>query len=207
MLYELTIPAGRVLFRALFKLKVVGSENIPRHGPGIVCSNHCSYLDPMLAVVAIPRKAYSLSRKEVYRQPLLGPFVRHLGAVCVDRDAPAQKEALATLLRIMDDGNLCVIYPEGTRSPDGYLQKPRNGAAFLAVKSGAPVIPMAVIGAYECWPRQRRIPRVGQHVTVRIGAPAFYRLPANQASNHEELTRISNDIMNRIRALQDQGQA
>lgn len=206
MLYELAVPVGKLLFRTLFKLKVVGIENMPRHGPGLICSNHCSYMDPMLAVVAIPRKVYSLSRKEVYQQPLLGPLVRRLGAVRLDRESLADKGALETVLRIMDGGDLCIIYPEGTRSPDGTLQKPHNGAAFLAVKSGAPVIPMAIIGSYECWPRQRKMVRVG-HITVRIGAPVVYHLPLGRESRREELTPISADIMTHIAALQEEGQA
>src|SRR5665811_1346252 len=98
--------------------------------------------DSMPAAAAVPRKIYNVSRKEIYQQPLLGPFIRRLGAVRIDRESLADKSALQTVLAIMDHGDLCMIYPEGTRSPDGRLQNPRNGAAFLAVKSGAPVVPM-----------------------------------------------------------------
>ena len=206
MLYELAIPIGRVLFKILFRLDVIGLENVPRHGPGLVCSNHCSYLDPMLAAVALPRKLYNVSRKEIYQQPLLGPLVRHLGAVRIDREALAAKGALQTVLAIMDHGDLCMIYPEGHRSPDGCLQNPRNGAAFLAVKSGAPVIPMAVIGSYECWPSQRRLGRPGR-ITLRIGEPITYHLPPERQSRKEDLTAISVDIMSRIRTLQERGHA
>ena len=206
MLYEIAIPVGRLVFRAFFRLRVIGVENVPRHGPGLVCCNHCSYMDPMLAAAALPRKVYSLSRKEVYQQPLLGPFVRRLGAVRLDRESLADKGALETVLRIMDGGDLCLIYPEGTRSPDGSLQKPHNGAAFLAVKSGAPIIPMAIVGSYECWPRQRRFPRLGQ-VTVRIGPPVIYHLPLGRESRREDLDPIAADIMEHIGSLQEQGQA
>lgn len=206
MLYEIAIPVGRLLFKAFFGFTVVGAENVPRHGPGLICCNHCSYMDPMLAAAASPRKVYSLSRKEVYQQPLLGPFVRHLGAVRLDRESLADKGALETVLRIMDGGDLCLIYPEGTRSPDGSLQKPHNGAAFLAVKSGAPVIPMAIVGSYECWPRQRKTPRPGR-ITVRIGAPVIYHLPLGRQSRREELDPITADIMSRIGSLQEQGHA
>lgn len=206
MLYEVAIPVGRVLFRTFFRLHVVGLENVPRHGPGLICGNHCSYLDPMLATVALPRKVYNLSRKEIYQLPLLGVFIRRLGAVRIDRESLADKKALQTVLAIMDHGDLCMIYPEGTRSPDGHLQHPQNGAAFLAVKSGAPVVPMAIIGSYESWPRQRKLPRVGR-ITVRIGRPVTYRLPSDHESRREDLTAISVDIMARIRALQEQGHA
>ncbi|MHB8106790.1 MAG: lysophospholipid acyltransferase family protein [Candidatus Cryosericum sp.] len=206
MLYELVVPVGRVLFKTFFRLQVIGLENVPRHGPVLVCGNHCSYLDPMLASLALPRKVYSLSAKEFYQQPLLRPFIRRLGAVRIDRESLADKGALQTVLAIMDHGGLCMIYPEGHRSPDGRLQKPHNGAAFLAVKSGAPVVPMAVIGSYECWPRQRRIPRIGR-ITVRIGKPVTYHLPPESESRKENLTAISVDIMDRIRTLQDQGHA
>ncbi len=204
MLYELVIPVGRVLSETFFRLHVIGLENVPRHGPGLVCSNHCSYLDPMLATFAIPRKVYSLSRKEIYQQPLLRPFIHRLGGVRIDRESLADKGALQTLLAIMDHGDLCMIYPEGTRSFDGRLQNPHNGAAFLAVKSGAPVIPMAVIGSYECWPRQRKLPRMGR-ITVRIGQPAIYHLAPERQSHKDDLTAISLDIMSRIRTLQEQG--
>jgi 1-acyl-sn-glycerol-3-phosphate acyltransferase len=206
MLYELAVPVGRLWFRTFFNLRIIGLENVPRHGPGLICGNHCSYLDPMLAAFAVPRKVYCLSRKESYQHPLLGPFIRHLGAVRIDRESLADKDALQTVLAIMDHGDLCMIYPEGTRSPDGCLQNPHNGAAFLAVKSGAPVIPMAIIGSYECWPRQRRFPRGGR-ITVRIGQPITYHLPSERESRKEDLTAISMDIMDRIRTLQEQGHA
>jgi 1-acyl-sn-glycerol-3-phosphate acyltransferase len=160
----------------------------------------------MLASFAVPRKTYSLSRKEMYGQPLLGPFIRRLGGVRIDRESLADKGALQKVLAIIDHGDLCMIYPEGTRSPDGRLQVPHNGAAFLAVKSGAPVVPMAIIGSYECWPRQRRFPRVGR-ITVRIGQPVTYHLPPGRESRKEDLTAISMDIMGRIRMLQEQGHA
>lgn len=206
MLYELVVPAGKLGFKVLFRLRVVGLENVPRHGPGLVCSNHCSYLDPMLAAVALPRKLYSVSRKEMYEQRLLGPFIRRLGAVRIDREALADKGALQAMLAIMDHGDLCLIYPEGTRSADGKLQAPHNGAAFLAVKSGAPVLPMAVIGAYECWPRQRKFPRLGP-ITLRIGEPVIYQLPPERQSRKEDLSSISDDIMQRIKALLEESQA
>lgn len=206
MLYELAVPIGRLLFGTFFRLHVIGLENVPRHGPGLICGNHCSYLDPMLAAVVLPRKIYNVSRKEIYQQPLLGPFVRHLGAVRIDRESLADKGAVQTMLAIMDHGDLCMIYPEGTRSPDGRLQNPHNGAAFLAVKSGAPVVPMAIIGSYECWPRQRRFARIGR-ITVRIGQPVTYHLPPERQSRKEDLTAISMDIMDRIRTLQEQGHA
>ncbi len=206
MLYELVVPAGRLWFRIFFKLRVIGVENVPRHGPALICCNHCSYMDPMLAVTALPRKAYSLSRKEIYQKPLLGLLVRHLGAIRLDRESLADKEAVQAVLGVMDHGDLCIIYPEGTRSSNGLLQAPHNGAAFLAVKSGAPVIPMAIIGSYECWPRQRKLARMGK-ITVRIGAPVTYHLPLNKESRREDLAPISADIMNRIHALQEQGHA
>ena len=206
MLYEVVVPVGRLWFRVFFRLHVIGLENVPRHGPGLVCGNHCSYLDPMLAAVALPRKIYNVSRKEIYQLPLLGPVIRRLGAVRIDRESLADKCALQTVLAIMDHGDLCMIYPEGTRIANGCLQDPHNGAAFLAVKSGAPVVPMAIIGSYECWPRQRRVARVGR-ITVRIGQPVTYHLPPEHESHREDLTAISIDIMSRIRTLQEQGHA
>jgi len=206
MLYELVIPLGRLWFKTFFKLHVIGLENVPRHGPGLVCANHCSYLDPMLAAVALPRKTYNVSRKEIYQLPLLGPVIRRLGAVRIDRESLADKGALQTVLAIMDHGDLCMIYPEGTRSPDGRLQNPHNGAAFLAVKSGAPVVPIAIIGSYECWPRQKRVARIGR-ITLRIGEPVTYHLAPERQSRKEDLTAISMDIMSRIRTLQEKGHA
>ena len=94
MLYEAVVPVGRIGFRLLFRLRVVGVENVPPHGAALVCSNHCSYLDPMIAAVALPRRVYYASRKEISRQPLLGPVIRRLGAITLDREALADKSAL-----------------------------------------------------------------------------------------------------------------
>jgi 1-acyl-sn-glycerol-3-phosphate acyltransferase len=206
MLYELIVPFGRLWFRLLHHLRVLGIENMPAHGPALICSNHVSYLDPMVTVIGLPRKVHSLSRKEVYGSPVLGFFIRHLGGVRVSRDSLADKSAIETVLAIMKRGEPCLIYPEGTRSPDGQLQTPKNGAAFLAVKSGAPVIPMAVIGSYECWPRRSRFCRPGP-ITIRIGEPVYYDLPGTRGCRREELSAISADIMSRIGTLLGMGHA
>ncbi len=115
MLYELVIPVGRVLSQTFFRLHVIGLENVPKHGPGLVCSNHCSYLDPMLATFAIPRKVYSRPARK-YQQPLrgvhntvwVGAYTGNLGLIKVP---PTQ-----TLLAIMDHGDLLLSTGEGTRS-------------------------------------------------------------------------------------------
>jgi 1-acyl-sn-glycerol-3-phosphate acyltransferase len=167
--------AVRVGLAGLTRVRVEGAiDEIPRTGPVIVAANHSSNLDvPVLGSSLMPklgRRLQWLGKKELFDWPVVGWIARNGGVHAIDRGA-ADVEAFRIATRILDEGHALFVFPEGTRSHDGTLGKGRDGVAVLALRTGAPIVPVGVSGSYERWPRGRRLPRPGGRVTVRVGSP------------------------------------
>ena len=165
----------RGLLAGLTRIRVEGAlDAIPPDGPAIVAVNHASNLDPVvLASVVMPklgRRLQWLGKKELFAWPIVGWIARNGGVHPVDR-ASADVEAFRLAKRILDEGHLLLVFPEGTRSRDGRLQDARDGTAVLALRTGAPIIPIGIAGSFGVWPRGQKIPHPGGRVTVRIGTP------------------------------------
>ena len=139
MLYALLKPLAFGLMRLLFRLEARGTEHVPRRGPVLLVGNHSSLLDPPLVGGVAPRPLSFMAKAELFRVPLLGGLIRRLNARPVRREG-ADAGALRTALRILQDGGLLLMFPEGTRGPEGSLRPAKPGAAMLAVLSGAPVV-------------------------------------------------------------------
>jgi 1-acyl-sn-glycerol-3-phosphate acyltransferase len=152
-------------------------DAIPKAGPLLITANHASNLDAVVIggwlIPKLGRRIQWLAKREFFDWPVLGQLAPHGGINPVDRGT-ADVEAFRQAKRILDEGHVLFIFPEGTRSPTGALQKAADGAAALALRTNAVIVPVGVIGAYERWPRQRLLPRPGGRVTVRVGEP--YRL-------------------------------
>jgi 1-acyl-sn-glycerol-3-phosphate acyltransferase len=152
-----------------FRVRYFGRENIPQQGGVLVVSNHQSHLDPPLIGAGAPRMMNYMARSTLFDIPLLGRFIRSVNAFPIDREGiglAGIKEALKRLKR----GGMVVIFPEGTRSPDGDMGPFRPGFTTLAVRTGAALLPVAIEGAYQAWPRSRRFPRP-RPVHVQYGEP------------------------------------
>jgi len=165
----------RVIARAIVRLRIEGDLSaLPRSGPLIVAGNHASSADPVLIGAflngILGRPLNWLGKRELVEYPLTGWAFRRAGIHPVDRDA-ADLEAFRTAMRILEAGQVLAVFPEGTRSRDGGLQKVREGVGMLALRSGASVLPVAVIDSDLMWPRGRLLPRWGRRVTVRYGKP------------------------------------
>jgi cytidylate kinase len=205
----------RFIVRAIVRLRVEGDLSaIPRHGPLIVAANHASSADPVLIGAflneAIGRPLNWLGKRELTEFPLTGWAFRRAGIHPVDRDA-ADLEAFRTAMRILEAGHVLAVFPEGTRSRDGALQQVREGVGMLALRSGATVLPVAVVDSDLMWPRGSLLPRYGKRVTVRYGTPfkVADELPGgasgrtSRRGTTEAATRL---IMSRIAALLPQRQ-
>jgi cytidylate kinase len=172
------IGAGSAVLRgiasSILRLRFEGDENLPRTGPLIVAANHASSADPVLIGAflngKLGRPVNWLGKRELVEFPLTGWAFRIAGIHPVDRDA-ADLEAFRTAMRILEAGQVLAVFPEGTRSRDGALQQVREGVGMLALRSGAPVLPVAVINSDRAWPRGQLLPRFGRRVTVRYGKP------------------------------------
>jgi len=198
--------SGRIITRGLSRIALEGAiDEIPRDGAVILASNHTSNLDVMVIgswlMPRLGRRIHWLGKKEVFTWPVIGWAAARGGVHPVDRGA-ADVEAFRLASRILEEGNILFVFPEGTRSQDGALQVGRDGVAALALRTGAPIVPLGISGSNRVWPKGQKIPRPGGHVTVRVGRPF---LPADLlppgTDRRAAKTLVTNLIMERIAAL------
>jgi 1-acyl-sn-glycerol-3-phosphate acyltransferase len=147
----------RVIAGALFQFRVFGAERTPQGVPVVLCCNHQSSIDPALVAAAIPRRLSFLARKELFASFATRKFVEFFDGIPLDRTG-FSREGLAAAIDRLKHGRAVLIFPEGSRSPDGTLQPLRPGFLLLARRSRASLLPMAIAGTYEMWPRERRFP-------------------------------------------------
>ena len=164
----------RTITRSLTRVRVSGAlDQIPRSGPLIIVSNHASNADGVLIGAwltrRLGRRIHWLGKREMTEWPVVGPFVLAGSVHPVDR-GNVEIDVFRLLLRILDAGNVIVVFPEGTRSPDGAMQAAKDGVAMLALKSGAPILPVGVVDTDRFWPKGK-LPRIGGRVEVRVGEP------------------------------------
>ena len=155
--------AGSKLF---FRITYKGVEHIPREGAPLIASNHASHLDPPLVGVGVPRHVTYVAKQELAGSRFLRWFLRNVDVILIDRSRG--RGALEQTLERLAKGQAVVLFPEGTRSHTGRLNRGRRGAAVLALKSGATVVPTCIIGSYECLPPGAKLPRP-RKVEVRYG--------------------------------------
>jgi 1-acyl-sn-glycerol-3-phosphate acyltransferase len=147
------------LFGGLYGCRCAGGDNLPRNGPVIVACNHKAYVDPVIAGMVCNRPLRYMAKKELFVNPALRTLIVSLGAFPIDRGA-GDREALVTSLRILDEGGLLLMFPEGTRQPDDAVHEFFPGVGMIALRSGAPVVPLAMDGTQRMLP-----PEGGAHLT------------------------------------------
>jgi len=199
------------LARALYRPHVVGKRNVPKTGPVILASNHLSFIDSIVIPVVAPRRVQFLAKSVYFEGTGLKGWIQRsfftaIGAVGVRRGAgQAAQEALDQSKRILEDGNAFALYPEGTRSLDGRLYKGRTGVAWLALTTGARVVPVGLIGTDQLQPVGAKIPRF-RKITVRFGEPID--VSAHGGANSGRARRLATDeIMAAIQKLSEQTEA
>ncbi len=173
--YLLGYSLSKALAKTFFNYRVIGAENMIEEGPCIIAANHCSFFDPPLVGVACKRAIHYLARKSLLEWPILGPIFPDLNVIPVDRKN-ADRSALMGAIRVVKNGGAVLIFPEGTRSPDGNLQTAQPGLGMIVAKTGAPVVPVRISGSYEVFNRDMVYPKPGS-VEVAI-APAIHFDPA-----------------------------
>jgi len=195
-----------VLARLFFRLEVRGAERIPRRGPCIVAANHVSYLDPIVLGCGVRhRKFHYMARSTLLRHPVMRFLLPRWGVVALDRDRGGDVGALKAALRLLQEGHVLALFPEGTRSPDGTIRAAKPGVGFLVAKAAVPVIPAYVEGTFQCLPKGRRIPRLGR-VRVTFGEPVSpqeIELRGREAGRRR-FEAVAELVMDRIRALAGQ---
>ncbi|RLP83261.1 1-acyl-sn-glycerol-3-phosphate acyltransferase [Mycetocola lacteus] len=196
------------LAKMVYRIKIEGTKNVPLEGPVIIASNHLSFIDSIVIPVLAPRRVQFLAKSAYFEGTgvkgwFSKMFFTSIGAVGVRRGAgQAAQEALEQGRQILEGGNAFAIYPEGTRSLDGRLYKGRTGVAWLALTTGAKVVPVGLIGTNKMMPVGAKIPRFAK-VKIRYGEPID--VSVHGAANSGRARRLATDeIMAAIHALSEQ---
>ncbi|MFM8734962.1 MAG: lysophospholipid acyltransferase family protein [Pirellulales bacterium] len=161
ILYAILWVLCRTLGVAVFGFRSRFEEPLPKEGGLIVLSSHQTFLDPLLLGLATDRRLSSLARSSLYRFRPFAAVITALDAVPIDREASAVK-AMKLVIQRLERGAAVIIFPEGARTFDGRLGELKSGFALIAKKARVPIVPVAIVGGFECWPRTRLLPRPGR---------------------------------------------
>jgi len=190
--YELLRFFFTILFSSVFRWRTSGIENVPAGGV-IIAANHISLWDPPVIGTALPRKVHFMAKEELFANPVFGWIISKLGAFPVKRGA-ADRTAIRTALRLLENGSILAIFPEGTRSKDGKLGAPEAGLALLALKSGVPIVPAAIIGTNKIFRDNQVLPKF----RVIFGKPILLN---RDIAGKESMEIMSTQVMAEIGQL------
>jgi 1-acyl-sn-glycerol-3-phosphate acyltransferase len=174
LLYWFAWVLLQVILPVLRRWKVIGRTNLPSEGGVIVIANHQSYWDPLVLGAALPRRVFFMAKEELFRIPVFGAILRLVGAFPVKRES-FDRKAFKTALDYLMRGRVVGIFPEGRRSHTGQFLPPQPGAVFLALKAGAPLVPVGLIGTRGVFGK----------VTVQVGKPFFLHTKSAKPSRAE----------------------
>jgi 1-acyl-sn-glycerol-3-phosphate acyltransferase len=197
------------ILRTLFRPKAEGLENIPLEGPAILASNHLSFSDSIFLPLVVPRRVTFLAKSDYFvargvKGRLKAAFFKGVGQLPVDRSGGrASHAALETAKRVLAEGKLLGIYPEGTRSPDGRLYRGKTGVARMALEAGVKVIPCAMVNTFDIQPPGKVMPRL-MPVVMRIGKPLDFSRYAGMEDDRFVLRSMTDEIMYELMLLSGQ---
>lgn len=209
MQYRLSRLVAGPFLRLLARATVVGAEHVPASGPAILASNHLSVIDSIYLPLLLERPVTFAAKSEYFtgtrlRDRVVSAYLRSTNQLSTDRAGGRAAQAmLAAALSHLESGELFGIYPEGTRSPDGRLYRGRTGVGYLALHSGAPVIPVAMIGTDKILPPGGRLPRPGR-IEIRIGAPLDFAGFRGQPAGARQRRAVTDDVVCAIQKLSGQ---
>ncbi|TFU27249.1 lysophospholipid acyltransferase family protein [Thermus tengchongensis] len=198
LVYRMAWPVARGLLHLLFGYRVEGAENVPREGPVILAANHLSILDPIVIGAGVRRPVSFLARADIFRLPFLSWLLPRFYAIPVER-GQSDLSAIKGAIRALERGMAFGIFPEGTRSRTGRLQPFKTGVAAIALRTGSPVVPVAVVGTDEAWPVGHKLFRLRRPIRVIYGKPI--PVPRVGKISHPELESLTREIEARVREL------
>ncbi|MWB98372.1 lysophospholipid acyltransferase family protein [Agromyces seonyuensis] len=202
------VVVGPILL-SIFRPWIVGLENIPKEGAAILASNHLSFIDSIFLPLVLERRVSFLAKSEYFTGRGLKGWATRLffqasGQLPIDRSGGKASEAsLITGLRVLGQGELLGIYPEGTRSPDGKMYRGRTGVARMVLESGVPVIPVAMIDTDKVMPIGTRLPKV-RRVGIVIGEPLDFSRFAGLEGDRFVLRSVTDELVYTMRELSGQ---
>jgi 1-acyl-sn-glycerol-3-phosphate acyltransferase len=202
------IVLGPVL-RLLYRPRIEGAENLPKRGAAILASNHLAVADSIFLPLLAPRRITFLAKREYFTEPGVKGWAKRMffggtGNVPIDRSSgSAAQAALDTGVRILREGKLLGIYPEGTRSPDGRLYKGKTGVARMALEAACPVIPVAMIDTEKVQPIGKKLPRI-RRIGIRFGPALDFSRYEGLAGDRFVERSMTDEIMYELMQLSGQ---
>ena len=198
--YWLGYHLSRLLAKLFYGFRIIHRERVIQTGPVILATNHQSFLDPPLAGNAADRAIYFLAKKSLMDVPVLGWLLPKLNVIPVNLEG-GDRSALKALIRILGAGECALVFPEGTRTPNGNLQPAQPGLGLVIAKTLAPVVPMRIFGAYDVWPIHGKL-RFRGKITIVVGEPICFSKADVEGGGKDLYTRLSQRVMDAIAALQ-----
>ena len=199
--YWLTFIVNLYL-KVYHRVEVVNSKNIPQKGSGVIASNHMSHLDGIIinAVTAYNtrRKINFLAAEDVYNKNFLFRFLCDLGNTIPVQRSTSDRVALLKVIKLLKSGKLVGLFPEGQRSRDGKIGEAKLGVAIMALKTGTPIIPLAISGTFEAFPRKTKVIKP-EKVKLMFGNPLNFQI--EKKPSKERIENVKNEIMNEIKKL------
>jgi 1-acyl-sn-glycerol-3-phosphate acyltransferase len=160
----------RIFCKICFRVRVYGKENIPKEGAVLLVSNHQSFVDPLFCGNPLKRQITFLARDTLFKNRFFGAILRSVNAIPVRR-GEADVGAMKTIIARLKEGGVVCLFPEGTRTEDGRINELKAGFGLLARRGGAAIVPVLIDGAFECWPRDKKLFKLRSAVTVHYGSP------------------------------------
>ena len=200
LVYGLSHYFGCVMHDMLFRGDIHGHDNLPRTGPCIVAGNHASYLDPAAVGIHIPRTIRVIARKTLWKPGFVSWWLDRMLVVPVDRDGGSDVKAIKAMLHEIKHNRPIGIFPEGTRSLDGNLLPAKPGAGMFACRTGVPVVPVRIFGAYDALGRSGKL-RLFTPVSLVFGKPLLPADYDDPSKGQDRYQHASNIIMAAIAQL------
>ncbi len=206
MLYRVLWQLSAIVTRGYWRLRIVGRENFPASGPFILAPIHRSNVDFLVVALATRRRVRFMAKESLWRAAGLRRLVTSLGAFPVQRGAP-DREALRRCIEVLEGGEPLVVFPEGGRRSGPLVEELHEGAAYLAIRAGVPVVPIGVGGSAAAMPKGKKIIRPTR-IVVRVGAairPPF--VPAGSRAPRSAIHELTERLRKEIQGLFDEAEA
>ncbi|MCG3137159.1 MAG: hypothetical protein HJJLKODD_01002 [Phycisphaerae bacterium] len=196
LFYQLGKWASQLFFLLITRRKTLGHEQVPKSGGVLLIANHQSYLDPMVVGCALRRPCHFMARDTLFTKPIFGWMIRHLNAFPVKRDS-ADVGALKETLRRLKDGQMVLVFPEGTRSADGRIADFKGGPIAIAQRAQVPIVPVVIEGTHDVWGKGLKWPHPGR-IWITFQSP----LSSEQLQNRE-IEPVARELTIQVREQQN----
>lgn len=201
--YKIVYSLARLYFRLFFRLKVYGLESF-RPGAAVIAANHTSFLDPPVLSISCPEEVHFLARGSLFEIPLLGRLIRILNSHPIDRGT-SDVQTFRTMVELLNQGKKLILFPEGKRSNDGALRPLERGMAFLVYKAKCRIIPAYIQGAFEAWPRGRKLPKIFGKIAVTFGSPIEWEEGGDKKEVQERITKKTEQAIGELKEWLEAG--